>query len=107
MSINKFRDVHESLCHLGETRIAHFVKVRSLPSCIDQIRQIIRLRQACGEYKPEFYWSTPMNSIKVTQPFEGLNIDFKSPLPPANQNRYIRRFVTKIPDFLSLIPYGM
>ena len=25
MSIDKLRDVHESLCHPGETRMAHFV----------------------------------------------------------------------------------
>ena len=30
-----------------------------------------------------------MNLIKVTQPFERLNIDFKGPLPTTNQNRYI------------------
>ena len=37
MSIDKLRDVHESLCHPGETRMAHFVKVRNLRFSIDQI----------------------------------------------------------------------
>ena len=89
MSIDKLRDVHESLCHPGETRMAHFVKVRNLPFSIDQIRQIIRSCQACSECKPQYYRSAPMNLIKATQPFERLNIDFKGPLPTTNQNRYI------------------
>ena len=42
MSTDKLRDVHESLCHPRETRMAHLVKVRNLPLSIDQIRQIIR-----------------------------------------------------------------
>ena len=89
MSIDKLRDVHESLCHPGETRMAHFVKVRNLPFSVDQIRQIILSCQACSECKPQYYRSAPMNLIKATQPFERLNIDFKGPLPTTNQNRYI------------------
>ena len=36
MSTGKLRDVHESLCHPGETRMAHFVKVRNFPFSDDQ-----------------------------------------------------------------------
>ena len=89
MSIDKLRDVHESLCHPDETRMAHFVKVRNLPFSIDQIRQIICSCQACSECKPQYYRSAPMNLINATQPFERLNIGFKGQLPTTNQNRYI------------------
>ena len=84
MSVDKLRDVHESLCHPGETRMAHFVKVRNLPFSIDQIRQIIRSCQVCSECKPHYYRSAPMNLIKATQPFERLNIDFKAVADPEN-----------------------
>ena len=89
MCIDKLRDVHESLCHPGETRMAHFVRVRNLPFSMDQIRQVIRSCKACAECKPQYYKPAPMHLIKATQPFERLNMDFKGPLPTTNQNRYI------------------
>jgi len=102
MSIDKLRDIHESLCHPGETRLAHFVKVRNLPFSLDQIRQVIRTCKACAECKPQYHRSAPMNLIKATQPFERLNIDFKGPLPTTNQNR----FMLVICDEYSRFPFA-
>jgi len=81
LSIEKLRYVHESLCHPGETRLAHFVKVRNLPFSIDQIRQVICSCHACSECKPKYYQPEPMHLIKVTQPFVRMNIDFKVRFP--------------------------
>ena len=39
--------------------------------------------------KPKFYRPTPEVLIKATQPFERLNLDFKSPLPSQTRNRYM------------------
>ena len=107
MSIDKLLDVHESLCHPGETRMAHFANVKNLPLSIDQIRQIIRSCQACCECKPQLYRSAPKNLIKATLPFERLNIDFKGPLATTNQNPYILAIGANTPDFFSLIRAGM
>ena len=98
MSIDKLRDVHESLCHPGETRMAHFVRVRNLSFSIDQIRQVVKSCKACAECKPQYFRSTPINLVKTTHPFKRLNIDFKGPLPTSNQNKYIL-FVTNTLEF--------
>ena len=100
MSIDTLRDVHESLCHPGETWMAHFVRVRNLPFSIDQIRQVIKFCKACAECKPQYFRSTPINLIKATQPFVRLNIDFKGPLPTSNQNKYILTICDEYSRFL-------
>ena len=89
MSVNKLREIHESLCHPGVTRMTHFVKTRNLPFSIDEIRRTIQSCQACAECKPSFYKPEPSHLIKATQAFERLNIDFKGPLPSAGQERYL------------------
>ena len=89
LTVDKLRYLHEYLCHPGEMRMAHFVKVRNLPFSLDQIRQVIRSCKACAGCKPQYHRPILTKLIKATQPFERLNIDFKGPVPSTNQNRFI------------------
>ena len=79
LNLTDLYELHDSLCHLGVTRMAHFVQVRNLPFSVDEIRQMIRSCKTCSELKPQYFspHSTPL--IKATQPFERLNTDFKGP----------------------------
>jgi hypothetical protein len=81
MTINgpSLRELHESLCHPGITRMYHFIKSKNLPFSIDDVKKNISLCQVCAELKPKFYVSKfNLPLIKSTQPFERLSIDFKN-----------------------------
>ena len=91
--------LHNGLCHLGVTRMAHYVKVKNLPVSIDQIRQVVKSCPIYAERKPKFYTPTGSNLIKATQPFERLNVDFKSPLPSNSKKRYFLTVIDEFQDF--------
>ena len=55
MNLGKLQDLHNSLCHLGVIRFAHFVKQRNLAFSLDQVRQVVRLCTVCAEIKPQFF----------------------------------------------------
>ena len=100
----ELKQLHESLCHPGVTRMAHFIKIRNLPFTIDEIRRVNSTCKQCSEVKPRFYKPPPSHLIKATQPFERLNIDFKGPLPSTNQNRYFLDIVDEYSRFPFAIP---
>ena len=87
VSSNALKELHNSLCHPGITRMSHFVKTRNLPFSVDDIRKITSNCQVCSELKPQFH-KVQGKLIHATQPFERLNIDFKGPLPSVRQNNY-------------------
>ena len=89
MNLKKLQDMHNSLCHPGVTRWAHFVKQRNLPFSLDQVRQVVRSRTACAEIKAQFFKPETVHLIKATCPLERLSLDFKGPLPSTNQNRFL------------------
>ena len=103
-SASELKELHESLCHPGVTRMAHFVKVRNLPFTLDEIRKINNSCKQCSEVKPRFYKPPTSQLIKATQPFERLNVDFKGPLPSTNQNRYFLNIVDEYSRFPFVIP---
>lgn len=37
---DKLHELHQSLCHPGVTRMAHFVKIRNLQHSIEEIREV-------------------------------------------------------------------
>ena len=96
--------LHESLCHPGVTRMAHFVKVRNLPFSLEEIRKLNNSCKECCEVKPRFYKPPPSHLIKPTQPFERLNVDFKGPLPSTNGNKYFLDIVDEFSRFAFAIP---
>ena len=89
------------LCHPGVTRMAHYVKVKTLPVSIDQIRQVVNSCPTCAKCKLKFYTPTESHLITATQPFKRHNVDFKGPLLCNRKNRY---FLTVI-DELSRFPF--
>ena len=89
MNSKKLKDLHNSLCHPGVTRLAHFVKQRNLPFSLDQVRQVVRSCKVCAEIKPQFFKPETVHLIKATCPFEQLNLNFKGLLPSTNQNCFL------------------
>ena len=99
MNLKKLQDLHDSLCHSGVTRLAHFVKKRNLSFSLDQVRQVVRSCTVCAEIKPQFFKRETVHLIKATCPFEGLIPDFKGPLPSTNQNRFLITIINEYSRF--------
>ena len=97
-------ELHNSLCHPGVTRMAHFVRTRNLPYSVTDVRQINKACQVCAEHKPRFHSPVQAHLIKATQPFERLNIDFKGPLKSNNQNVYFLNIVDEFSRFPFVYP---
>ena len=87
------RQLHESLCHPGVTRLYHFVCIKNLPYSIDEVRNAVSKCQVCSELKPNFYKPPVAQVIKATQLFERLSIDFKGPLPSTDNKRFLLTIV--------------
>ena len=102
MDWSQLRDIHDSLCHPGITRLLHFIRSRNLPYSIQDIKTMTSNCEICVELKPIFHKSCG-TLIKATQPFERLNIDFKGPLPSASVNKYILTVV----DEYSRYPFAL
>ena len=75
-SESRLREIHDSLCHPGVTRTAHFIKTRNLPYSIAEIQKMTESCKVCQELKPRFHKSSGV-LIKATLPLQQLNIDFK------------------------------
>lgn len=84
-------ELHDSLCHLGITRMFHFVKTWNLPYSIEDV-------------KPQFHVSLQAHLVKATQPFERLNIDFKGPLKSTNRNTYFLNVIDEYSRFPFVFP---
>ena len=41
MHDNTLQEIHNSLCHPSITRLHHFVKVKTLPYSIDDVREVV------------------------------------------------------------------
>ena len=104
MTSDNLVQLHNSLCHTGITRMAHFVKTKNLPVSIEQIRSVVNSCPICAECKPKFYKPTESHLIKATQPFERLNVDFKGPLPSNSKNHYFLTVVDEFTRFTFAIP---
>ena len=96
--------LHQSLCHPGITRMAHFVKVRNLPFSLDEIRKVTNTCEICAECKPQYYHPESTHLIKAAQPFERLSMDFKGPIPSNNENKFILTILDEFPRFPFAFP---
>ena len=47
LTLDKLNELHQSLCHPGVTRMAHFVKSRNLPFSIEEIKQMTQSCKTC------------------------------------------------------------
>lgn len=91
--------IHDSLCHPGITRMAHFVRSRNLPYSMEDVKRTINQCSTCAELKPRYFNPPTAHLIKATQPFERLNIDFKGPLPSNTRNRYLLTIIDEFSRF--------
>ena len=100
---SQLRDLHNSLCHPGITRMIHFTRCRNLSYFIQDVKKMTSSCEVCLELKPIFYKSKG-TLIKATQPFERLNIDFKGPLPSSTTNKYMLTVVDEYSHFPFAFP---
>ena len=69
LTLNNLNELHQSLCHPGVTRMAHFVESRNLPFSIEEIKRVTESYKTCRECKLRYYHPGPSHLIKATQPF--------------------------------------
>lgn len=98
ISLKKLTDLHETLCHPGETRLYHYARSKNLPYSLEEIRKVVSSCRVCAEVKPRFF-KHEGRLIKATQPFERLNIDFKGPLPSNTRNKYLLIIIDEFSRF--------
>ncbi|KAA3675181.1 uncharacterized protein DEA37_0011386 [Paragonimus westermani] len=93
------KQLHESLCHPGVTRMLHFVRSKKLPSSTGDVKASIARCSTCAERKPRFYTPPRANHIEATQPFERLSVDFRGPLPSTSCNKYLLTVIDEFSRF--------
>jgi len=97
-SLRKLTDIHEKLCHPGETRLYHYTRSMNLAYSLEEIRKVVSSCRICAEIKPRFFRHQG-HLIKATQPFERLNMDFKGPLPSNTRHKYLLVIVDEFSRF--------
>ena len=91
-TLDKLKELHQSLCHPGVTRILHRVRSKNLPYSVEEIMKIRSICPICAEVKLRFF-KYQGQLIKATAPLERLSIDFKGPQPSNSKNKYILTIV--------------
>ena len=81
-----------------------FVRSRNLPFFVEDICNMIKQCTVCQQCKSAFYKHIDTHLVKATKPFEGLNIDFKGPLPSATKNIYMFTIIDEYSRFLFVFP---
>ena len=103
-SMDNLKEIHDSFCHPGITRMCHFVKSRNLPYSVQEVKQIVANCRVCQERKPSFYRPPNSSLIKATQPFERISVDFKGPLPSTSHNKYLLTMIDEYSRFPFAFP---
>ena len=66
-TLNCLKELHESLCHPGVTRLAHNVKVKNLPFSLNDVKSVTQACKDCCEVKASFLKPNDnLTLIKVT-----------------------------------------
>ena len=100
---NQLTKLHREFCCPGITRMNHQVKLRNLPYSLKDVEVVCKSCPTCCELKPRFFKPSPGKIIRATQPFERLLVDFKSPLPTANNSG--NTFILTVIDEFSRFPF--
>ena len=104
-SLISLKQLHESLCHPGVTRLAHYVKIKNLPYSINDVKTVVQGCKDCREVKASFLKPrNSMNLVKATQPFERISVDFKVPLQSVTNNKYLLVIVDEFSRFPFVYP---
>ena len=101
---NSLKQIHDTLCHPGVRRMAHYVRTKNLPYSMEEIKSMTSQCRECALVKPRFYQPPNVNLIKATQPFERISVDFKGPLPSNTRNRYMLTIVDEYSRFPFAFP---
>ena len=90
---NGLKQIHDTICHPGVRRMAHYVRSKNLSYSMEEIKSMTSHSRECALVKPRFYQPLNVNLIKATQPFERISVNFKGPLPSNTRNRYMLTIV--------------
>ena len=94
------KELHESLCHPGVTRLAHYVKIKNLPYSIKDVKTVEQHCKDCSEIKVSFLkLQNSINHVEATQSFERISVDFKGPLQSRTNNQYLLVIVDEFSRF--------
>ena len=96
---DKLMDLHNSLCHPGVTRMAHYLKMKNIAAYVEGVKAMATSCKIFAKCKP-----LDSNLVKTIQPFERLSIDFKGALPSVTQNKFIVTVVDEYSRFPFAIP---
>ena len=102
--LSTLKELHNTLCHPGVTRMHHFVRSKNLPFNLSEIREMTTQCSTCAELKPRFFQPVQNHLVKATHPFERISVDFKGPLPSASCNRYLLTMVDEYSRFPFAFP---
>ena len=102
LTTDSLKDIHESLCHPGVTRLYHYTRSKNLPYSTEEVKTVCGNCRDCAEIKPNFYKPPQGQLIKSIKPLDRLNIDFKGPLPSRSRNK----FILTITDEYSRYPFA-
>ena len=92
-------DIHCLLCHPGTTRLLHYVRSKNLPFSTTEVKRVVDSCQDCANLKPHYYKPPIAHTIKATQPFERLSIDFVGPKMSISANKYLLVMVDEYSRF--------
>ena len=96
--MTSLKELHESLCHPGVTRLAHYVKIKKLPFSIKDVKIVVQDCKDCSEIKASFL--KLQNSINhATQSFERKSVDYKGLLQSGTNNQYLFVIVDEFSRF--------
>ena len=97
-------EIHTALCHLGVTRLLHFICTKNLTFSTDDVHKVCSNCCICAELKPSFYKPIITQLIKATEPFERISIDFKGPVPSISHNKYLLVIIDEYSRFPFIFP---
>ena len=94
--------IHETLEHLGITRLWHFIRSKNLSYLLSEVKQTCQNCNTCAEIKPRFYRKPTETLILATQPWQRISLDFKEPV--KGKNNYLLIVIDEYSRFPFVFP---
>ena len=103
-SFQSLEELHKSLCHPGQVKMIHYVRISNLPYSVEEVKRLCAECRVCAIEKPRYFRPVNPPLIKSTKPFERLSIDFKGALPTVTRNSYMLTVVDEYSRFTFAFP---
>ena len=103
-TLKDLKQIHDSLCHPGVTRLTHFIKCKNLPYSIADVRNICSECPVCAKIKPVFFKPPKQTLVRSTRPFERISIDFLGPKSSNTKNKYLLVMIDEYSRFPFVYP---